>query len=222
MGNLDPIAIALLIPILDRIIYPLLRRRGIQLKPITRISLGFAIGAMSMVYAAWLQSVVYAAPPCFDNPLKCAAAELPDGTILHNKVHIAWQSPAFILIALSEILCSVTGLEYAYTNAPRSMKSFIMSLFLLTSAGGAALGVVIAPFARDPNMVWFYAGLSLSAAIFGLAFWFKFRSLNKMERGNTVRADVIADESDVIGAVGVPAIPLTSRTERRKRKPPRE
>jgi dipeptide/tripeptide permease len=210
MGNLDPIVIALLIPLLDRIIYPFLRRHGIQFKPITRIALGFLTGSISMLYASWLQSKVYLAPPCFSDPLNCTAAKQPDGTILHNQVHIAWQAPAFVFIALSEILCSVTGLEYAYTKAPKSMKSFIMSIFLLTNAGGAALGVLIAPFAKDPNMTWFYLGLGFTAAGFGIAFWFRFRRLNVVEEEMT-RGDVLGEESEAVGAVGVPAIPLTTR-----------
>jgi len=40
-----------------------------------------------------------------------------------NDLSVFWQIPAFILIGLSEIFTSVTGLEYAYTKAPASMKS---------------------------------------------------------------------------------------------------
>jgi proton-dependent oligopeptide transporter, POT family len=195
MGNIDPIVIAIFIPILDRLVYPFLRRQGIQFKPITRIALGFATGATSMVYASWLQAKVYNAPPCFNSPLTCAEARLPDGIIQHNQVHIAWQAPAYIFIGLSEILCSVTGLEYAYTKAPKSMKSFIMSIFLLTNAGGAALGVVIAPFAKDPNMTLFYLSLGITSAAFGLVFWLKFRGLNKVVE-EEVRIELLAAASD--------------------------
>jgi len=40
-----------------------------------------------------------------------------------NDFSLFWQIPAFILIGLSEIFTSITGLEYAYTKAPASMKS---------------------------------------------------------------------------------------------------
>jgi dipeptide/tripeptide permease len=211
MGNLDPIVIAILIPLLDRIVYPFLRRHGYHFRPITRIALGFLIGAISMFYASYLQSVVYDAPPCYGQPLTCPEARLPDGTIAHNRIHIAWQSPAYALIALSEILCSVTGLEYAYTKAPKSMKSFIMSIFLLTNAGGAILGVLAAPWAKDPNMSWFYLGLGLVSMGFGIAFWTKFKHLDAQEDvDEMVRADVLEEEAEAVGAAGMPAIPLTS------------
>lgn len=70
-----------------------------------------------------------------------------------NKVHVAVQTPAYMFTALSEILSSVTGLEYAFTKAPASMKSFVMALFLLTYAGGAALGIALSPVANDPKLL---------------------------------------------------------------------
>ncbi|KAF5317602.1 hypothetical protein D9758_018895 [Tetrapyrgos nigripes] len=45
----------------------------------------------------------------------------------------------YILIAFSEIFASITGLEYAFTKAPKNMCSLklVMALFLLTNAFGA-------------------------------------------------------------------------------------
>lgn len=52
------------------------------------------------------------------------------------------------------------------------MKSFIMSLFLLTSAAGSLLGMIVAPLARDPFMVWFYGGLGVCCFVSGVMFWY--------------------------------------------------
>ncbi|KAJ7448504.1 hypothetical protein FB451DRAFT_1187652 [Mycena latifolia] len=43
-------------------------------------------------------------------------------------------APAYLLIALSEILASITGLEYALPKAPVNMQSLVMPLFMFTSA----------------------------------------------------------------------------------------
>ena len=163
---------------MDRLIYPFIRTRlHFAFSPMTRITLGFFIAAAAMLYAGGLQSFIYNAPPCFSYPSKCEAGSIGEGKFKPNEIHVAWQMPAYILIALSEILASITGLELAYAKAPENMKSFIMSLFLLTSAGGSALGILIAPLARDPYLQWLYFGLAGAAAITGYIFHRTFNTL---------------------------------------------
>lgn len=36
------------------------------------------------------------------------------------------QLPSYLLIAVAEVLASVSGLEYAYTKAPENMRSVVM------------------------------------------------------------------------------------------------
>lgn len=182
LPNIDPLTIILLVPLMDRVIYPFLRTRlHLAFTPHTRITLGFLTASLAMLYAACLQTAVYAAPPCYSSPSACPAALIPSSSTTNNaqyrpnQIHIAWQSPAYILIAISEILASITGLELAYAKAPDNMKSFIMSLFLLTSAGGSALGVLVAPLARDPWTGWVYAALGFVAGMTGWVFWRVFR-----------------------------------------------
>jgi dipeptide/tripeptide permease len=176
LPNIDPITIILMIPLLDRFVYPFIRTRlQLAFTPVTRITWGFIIAALSMTYAAILQSRIYSSAPCYSHPLQCEAGKVSDGKYLPNEIHVAWQTPAYILVALSEILASITGLELAYAKAPENMKSFIMSLFLLTSAGGSALGILIAPSAKDPHLVWLYAGLACAAGAAGALFHWTFR-----------------------------------------------
>ena len=181
MQNIDPITVILFIPIMDRLIYPFLRRLGIPFRPITRIFWGFLLGSLAMFYAAYVQHLIYSSGPCYTAPSACPAARLPDGTFAPNNVHVAAQAPAYLLIGLSEIFASITGIEYAFTKAPSSMKSFIMAMFLLTSAGGAAMGAALAPTAVDPKLVWMYAGLAVACLVAGLVFWALFRRYNRNE-----------------------------------------
>ena len=89
--------------------------------------------------------------------------------------------PAYFFIAVSEVLASITGLEYAYTKAPPSMKSFVMSIFLLQSAFGSALGIALASFDKDPGLVWMYSGLCTATIIAAGLFWISFKHLNATE-----------------------------------------
>ncbi|KAI9799420.1 MAG: hypothetical protein M1825_004520 [Sarcosagium campestre] len=172
MQNIDPLTVIIFIPIVDGVLYPALRKAGIAFKPITRITFGFVFAALAMAYAALVQRLIYSAPPCYTNASACDEA---------NHVHVAVQTPGYLLIGLSEIFASVTGLEYAYTKAPTSMKSFVMSLFLLTNAFGSALGIALAPTAQDPKLVWMYVGLAIASLSAGVLFWLLFSKYNATE-----------------------------------------
>ena len=49
---------------------------------------------------------------------------------------IGWQILAFAILTASEVMVSITGLEFAYTQAPKKMKSVIMALFLMSVSLG--------------------------------------------------------------------------------------
>jgi POT family proton-dependent oligopeptide transporter len=208
MQNIDPIALILLIPVFDRWIYPTLRKFGIAFKPVTRIAWGFFFGALAMAYAAIVQHVIYSSPPCYSAPLSagCMNGEVP------NQVHVAIQTPAYVFIAVSEIFASITGLEYAFTKAPPSMKSFIMSIFLFQSALGSALGEALIPTAVDPKLLWMYTGLAVAALLTGVLFWFLFKkynateeSMNELEKYDEQVAVPTADQGILRRGSAVPA-----------------
>lgn len=105
-------------------------------------------------------------------------------TPLPNHIHIAVQSPAYIFIGLAEIFISVTGLEYAYTKAPVSMKSFVQSMYLFTNAFGSALNEALVPVLVDPKFLWMYTGVGVFAAATSVVFYFLFRHYDAMEEVN--------------------------------------
>src|SRR5438309_1374743 len=49
---------------------------------------------------------------------------------------INWQFLAYIILTLGETMVSITGLEFSYTQAPNTMKSSVMALWLFTVAFG--------------------------------------------------------------------------------------
>lgn len=179
MQNFDPISIIVFIPLLETIVYPAMRRLKIPFRPITRISLGFVVASLAMMYAAIVQHLIYSAGPCYGQP-GCAASEV-DGVATGNNIHIAIQTPAYVFIGVSEIFASVSGLEYAYTKAPPSMKSFVQSMYLLTNAFGSALAEALTPAAFDPAIMWMFVGLAGASFLVGIIFWFIFHHLNAQE-----------------------------------------
>ena len=178
--------------------------------------MGFVFAALSMAYAAIVQHLIYSAGPCYKAPLACPAANDTEP----NHVHVAVQTPAYFLIGLSEIFASITGLEYAFTKAPPSMKSFVMSIFLLQSAFGSALGIALAPTAEDPKLVWMYTGLCIATIITAGLFWILFKRYNATEESMNALEDrgekaVAANEVGATGILGQRSASVGHQTEPR-------
>ena len=149
----NPILVMLLIPYTTWGLYPLLKKLGWDPKPLRRMTLGMLMAAMSFVAVALIQRAIDA------------------GEATGEKVHIVWQLIPYAIITLSEVMVSVTGLEFAYSQAPKRMKSVIMGFWLLNVSFGSLLVVFLAGF-KDlsaENFFWVFAVLMAGAAvIFGI------------------------------------------------------
>ncbi|RYP62918.1 hypothetical protein DL769_007123 [Monosporascus sp. CRB-8-3] len=185
--NLDPIALLIFIPICDKLLYPGLRRLGFNLTPIRKITAGFALGALSMFVAAIIQHYIYMKSPCRDIDGygyvdNCDAK--PDMTV--------WiQTPAYVLIALSEIAASITGLEYAFTKAPKNMRGVVTGMFWFAQAFSSAIAQAFVGLSTDPLLVWLYTTVAIISALGGLGFFFNFRKLDKEEEALNALPDSV-------------------------------
>ena len=66
---------------------------------------GMVAAALSFLFALLLQVYISdPASPC------------------HGEVSIAWQLPQILLISVAEVTVSVTGLEFAYSQAPPKLR----------------------------------------------------------------------------------------------------
>lgn len=59
-------------------------------------------------------------------------------------VSMLWQLPQIVVMTAGEIMFSVTGLEFSFTQAPPSMKAVLQACWLLTVAIGNLIVVFIA------------------------------------------------------------------------------
>jgi POT family proton-dependent oligopeptide transporter len=84
-----------------------------------------------------------------------------------HRPSVLWQLLPYLVLTASEILVSVTGLEFAYTLAPVSMKSTVMSLWSLTGMTGNLIATLVIGFNRNGPLFEFlvYAALMVAAAI---------------------------------------------------------
>ncbi|KAF3031585.1 hypothetical protein E8E11_000709 [Didymella keratinophila] len=168
--NLNPITLIIFIPIFDKFFYPQLARMGINFTPLKKIQAGFACAALSMVVAAIIQHFIYVKSSCGKSASDCDVP--PPLTV--------WvQAPAYLLIAFSEIFASITGLEYAYTKAPKNMRSLVTGVFWFTHAFSSAIAQAFVPLAADPLLVWMYVTIAILTFLGWGAFWWTFRALDK-------------------------------------------
>jgi POT family proton-dependent oligopeptide transporter len=177
VAKLNPIFIIIVIPIMDFIVYPGLRKMGVNFTPIKKITAGFALSSFAMVSACVIQWYIYKMSPCGDHINKLSKTRKD----CHADISVWVQVFPYGLIGMSEVLASITKLEYAYTKAPNNMKSTIQAIALSTSAVSAALGQAFVSLSEDPLLVWNYGSVAVVAMIGGIGFYLTFRKTDREE-----------------------------------------
>lgn len=180
--SFNAIAYIVLNPLIQLVLLPFLSRHRISLGPIARMAMAFVLMALTMAYAAALQKIIYSRAPCFSRPLSCEAAVVATngGTVYRrpNEVSIWAQVPLHTFLATSEIFGFVALNEFAYAEAPTSMKALVKAFEQFTAALGAALGMALGPVSKDPWLVTMYAALAGTMILSGAAFFAVFQSLD--------------------------------------------
>ena len=149
MQALNPLLVMLLIPFNNLVLYPALRRRGVQVTALKRMGWGIAIAGLSWIVAGVLQLWID------------SGAE----------VSLAWQSVPYLLLTFGEVLVSATALEFAYSQATQSMKGVIMAFWYLTSTFGSLWVLLTNASVRNPAVISQIANTGLSENAF-LMFFF--------------------------------------------------
>lgn len=197
VSNLDPLTLIILIPICDLVIFPGLRKRGINFTPIKKITLGFWTGAAAMVYACFIQNYIYNHNECGRFP----SQGLPDGSDCPAAdISIWYQTGIYVLIAISEILAAITSLNYAFTKAPKNMRSMVQAFALFMTAIANVIGEALLGLSTDPLLVWNYAIMAIIAFVAGWLFWISHRHLDAEEDIlNQLPAGRLARKEEVTG-----------------------
>ncbi|XP_008283630.1 solute carrier family 15 member 1-like [Stegastes partitus] len=83
-------------------------------------------------------------PSTFAFGPNCADTIRPIMDISPNSVHMALQIPQYFFMTAGEVVFSVTGLEFSYSQAPSNMKSVLQAGWLLTVAVGNIIVLIVA------------------------------------------------------------------------------
>ncbi|WP_417848662.1 POT family MFS transporter [Thalassoglobus sp.] len=125
----NPVLVMLMIPLFQFVIYPAINK-VFRLTQLRKFSIGLFLAtssfALSAVVEQWIEKGGYPS--------------------------ISWQILAYVLITASEIMVSITGLEFSYAQAPKSMKSIVMSLWLAFVALGNVVTAQVNEFIQIPSI----------------------------------------------------------------------
>lgn len=105
----NPLFLVSMIPVMTYGVFPLFEKMGMTPTPLRKIGAGLLLTAITFVIIALIQE------------------NIDKG----GHPSVWWQILAYLILAIAEILVSITCLEYAYTHSPKSMKSTMSALYLL-------------------------------------------------------------------------------------------
>lgn len=130
----------MLVPVFERVFYPLLVKIGVK-TPLQKMSFGMFFAAVSFCCAALVES-----------------------QIEKSYLSILWLVPQYFVMVMAEIMLYIQNLNFAYTEAPANMKSVMLSFVYLTMAGGNIFMVFISGTRLFESQVvefLFFAGIML-------------------------------------------------------------
>ncbi|MEM6958293.1 MAG: hypothetical protein AAF645_21600, partial [Myxococcota bacterium] len=153
----NPLMVMLLIPLMN-LVYKASKAAGFEWTPLRRMVIGVFMAGASFAIAAIAQQKIDAAGP--------------------GVVSVWWQVFAYLVLTTSEVLVSITALEFAYTQAPKRMKSVVMGLFMFTITLGNVFVTVMTKAKEsiaemldstfgEAEFFWFFC---YTAAVVGLLF----------------------------------------------------
>lgn len=173
----NPILVLALIPLFTYLIYPALNAI-IKLTPLKKIGIGFFVTAFAFSLSGWIESQLEpldkeAARVAAERSVKVETV-IAEQVAANQRPSIGWQVLAYFVLTCAEVMVSITGLEFSYTQAPNKMKSLIMSLYMLSVTMGNLLTSAVNQLIQNGDgttwlpgakYYWFFTALQYVAAI---------------------------------------------------------
>ncbi len=149
---INPVIVMAFIPLFTFGVYPM-TEKFVKLTALRKIGAGFFITALAFAIVAmteqWIQEGLTPS--------------------------MGWQLLAYLVITAAEVLISITALELSYTQAPNSMKSLVMAIFMLSISFGNVITASVNSFIQNADgtvklqgasYYWFFTALVMVAGVF--------------------------------------------------------
>ncbi|CAK4692127.1 hypothetical protein AeMF1_002415 [Aphanomyces euteiches] len=166
LGIFDPLAIMILLPLLDKVIYPLYKRvMGKPPSPYGKVCLGLIISTVLMFYVGCFEIIRRDSGPIIVGGAGVVRDEGSGATM--NRIHWAWNIPQYVAVALCECFINVTAYDIYYSNVPLHLKSTAQAINLFTVSMGSnvtsiftlAFGYYIPNNLNDGHLEYMFFGV---------------------------------------------------------------
>ncbi|KAL3856879.1 hypothetical protein ACJMK2_011587 [Sinanodonta woodiana] len=141
----DVVLLILILPIMNKFVYPWISRRGYNFTMEKRIALGLVFSVFAAFSAGLVEKfrlqILYSGYNESSCCYRCINQVIGNFNYCAADMSILYQIPQYTLVGLSEVFTSVAGLEFACSIAPQSLKSTVMGLFYLFSGLGSLFSV---------------------------------------------------------------------------------
>jgi len=152
MQALNPMLVMLLIPFNNLVLYPALRRFGYEPTALRRMTFGIGFTALAWVVIGAIQVAMDTGTP----------------------TSMAWQILPYAILTLGEVLVSATGLEFAYSQSPPSMKGVIMAFWSLAVTIGSLWVLIVNASVKNDVVLGHIASTGLGVMSFQMFFFAAF------------------------------------------------
>lgn len=107
--------------------------------------------------------------------------------IYPNGLHLCWQLIQIFVMTVGEVMFSISGISFAYSQAPSSMKSVMQALWCLTVAFGNLIVVIVAEAKFVENQIYeyfiFMVLLTFATIVFIILSW-KYKYTDKEDESS--------------------------------------
>ena len=171
MQALNPMLVMILIPFNNLVLYPFLRKLGFEPSPLRRMTFGIGFTALAWVVIGAIQVAMDTGTP----------------------TSMAWQILPYAILTLGEVLVSATGLEFAYSQSPPSMKGVIMAFWSLAVTVGSLWVLIVNASVKNEAVLGHIASSGLGVMAFQMFFFAAFAFAAALAFGLYARTYKMAD-----------------------------
>ena len=125
---INPVFVLIFVPLFAFYFYPFLTKK-FNITPLGKVSIGMFLMAVSFVIVAMAENLIQQ----------------------KVEVSILWQAFAFVILTASEVMVYGTGLEFSYAQAPTSMKSLVMGMYMLSISMGNLITALVNQFIQNAD-----------------------------------------------------------------------